>query len=115
MSFRGLAVRSVLLVIICAAAAVPTAGAGAKPAAKTGPCTLTKSGHKWLIAPRGLSCSDAKGVVGTLAGRSVPKNAFYPGTYEGMKCLSTSRTGTKPQYIACGSKNHSKSMVAFRQ
>jgi hypothetical protein len=97
---------SVALVAICAATA---------PAKSAGPCQTTAAGHHWLVAPRGLSCSDAKKVVQTLAKKKVPAGAFFPGTYQGMKCISTSRTGTKPQYIGCASKTHSRSMVAFRQ
>ncbi len=110
---RRLALSSVLLVFI-SVAAVSTALARETPSANAGPCQTTISGHRWLVAPRGLSCSDAKRVVGQLANRKVPAGRFFPGTYKGMKCLSTSPPGAKPKYIGCGTKNQSKSMVAFR-
>jgi hypothetical protein len=112
---KVLALSSVVLVFLCAAA-VQTAPARDTPTVKSGPCQTTISGHRWLVAPLGgLSCSNAKTVVVTLANRRVPAGAFFRGTYQGMRCLSTSPTGTKPKQIACGTKNHSKSMVAFRQ
>jgi hypothetical protein len=111
---KVLVLSSVVLVFIYVAA-VPAAPARDRPALKTAPCQTTTDGHRWLVAPRGLSCSDAKKVVQTLAKKRVPRGSFFPGTYQGMRCVSTSRTGTKPQYIGCVSKNHSRSMVAFRQ
>lgn len=115
MPLRRLALSSALLVAISAAAAAPAAPAHEGPAVKAGPCQTTVSGKRWLIAPRGLSCSNAKSVVEKLAQKRVSAAGFFPGTYAGMRCLSTSRTGTKPRYIACVTKNRSKSMVAFRQ
>jgi hypothetical protein len=78
-------------------------------------CTVTTSGHRWLVAPRGLSCSQGKAVVVTLAAKKVPASGQWPGTYAGMKCVSTSRPGGKPLYIGCGNAKHSRSLTAFRQ
>jgi hypothetical protein len=103
---KVLVLSSVVLVFICAAAV---------PAKSAGPCQTTTSGHRWLVVPQGLSCSAAKGVVQTLAKKKVPAAGFFPGTYQGMKCASTSRPGGKPSYIGCASKTHARSMVAFRQ
>jgi hypothetical protein len=113
MSLRRLALSSVMPALVCAV--VASAAPAQSPKAEAGPCQTTTSGHRWMIAPRNLSCSDAKNVVAKLADKKVPAARFFRGTYEGMRCLSTSRTGTKPQYIACGTKNHSKSLIAFRQ
>jgi hypothetical protein len=110
---RNVVVLSSVVVFVCAAAA-QTAPARNEPTA-TAACQTTTSGHRWLVAPRGLSCSDAKKIVQTLAGRKVPAAGYFPGTYQGMRCASTTRPGTKPQYIACGTKNRSKFMVAFQQ
>ncbi|MDX6486974.1 MAG: hypothetical protein QOF43_2127, partial [Gaiellaceae bacterium] len=38
----------------------------------------------------------------------------WPGTYGGMQCISTSKPGGKPEFIGCGSANHSRTIQAFR-
>jgi hypothetical protein len=112
--FRRLIASSVVVAFICALA-VQAALARQTPNAAAGPCQANASGHRWLVAPRGLSCSTGKKVVEKLAGKKVPAGGFFAGTYEGMKCLSTTRPGSKPKYIGCAAKNGSKSLVAFQQ
>jgi hypothetical protein len=78
-------------------------------------CGTTVGGHHWLVAPRGLSCAEGKGVVRKLAVKKVPAGGKWPGTYAGMKCVSTSSPDGKPQFIGCGSANQSRSLMAYRR
>jgi len=80
-----------ILTIVATVAAVAAVAAASAAAGTTAfrVCAPTSIGGKpWVIVTLGVPCSSATTLVRRLAGSPGPAGRIYPGTYEGMKCLS---------------------------
>ena len=110
-SFR--AERSVTAVAVCCLfVGVPVVSAAPRAGGSPFGCKANVAGHQWLLAGHGLDCGAATAVIKQLANKRSP-GGFFPGSYAGMKCASTSAPGTKPAFIGCAD-GKSKSINAYQ-
>jgi hypothetical protein len=112
---RALAVLAATAGLALAAAT----GVAAAPAGLFNCGTANRiGGHQWAIQSSGISCGTARGIVRTLARKTVPGSAIrklgiFKGTYSGMRCFG-GPSAQKPLSLTCATRDAKKSLRAGR-
>ena len=100
--------------VVLALAAATAEGGAARTSLGTCP-PKTVAGAKWrVLNTQGVTCGNAYGIVGRLAGRRIPGSRVYRGTYGGMRCFGGPNPGGLPRSIICGTSSKTHFFSAYK-